>query len=123
MTEQYTTNRLGKLVQHWPLVYNREEPQTCVGSDYGEAEMWSDLTKITLGDGGVLVINLYSRDERHRVIRECLEKHGDVDLSRVTGFSLIPVTRKIRVQAREAYKGGYEDPKTGKLVMCDIPAR
>jgi hypothetical protein len=63
MSEQTT----GKLIQHWPLLYNRDEPQACVGSDYTEDDLWSDLARNTLGDGDVLVIGLYPDDERHHI--------------------------------------------------------
>jgi hypothetical protein len=75
--------KLGKLIQHWPHLSDRSEPQVCVGSDYSEDDLWFDLSRITLGDGGVLVVGLYSNDKRHHVIREQLTKSGDVDLSRV----------------------------------------
>ena len=123
MSTQTINNTTGKLIQHWPYHYDRDEPQQCVGRDYSESDLWSELAKITLGDGGVFVIGLYSRDERHHVISECLEHSGDVDLSRVIQFCLKPITRNIQVRTREAYKGGYENVKTGELVMRDIPAQ
>src|SRR5229473_6036763 len=120
--QEQTINKPGKLIQHWPRLYNRDEPQVCVGSDYSEDDLWFDLTRITLGDGGVLVIGLYSQDERHQVIRKRLEESGDVDLSRVKHFHLTPITRKIRVQAREAYRGGLENIGTGEITWHDVPA-
>ena len=115
---------MGKLIQHWSFFYDRDEPQRCVGNDYSRDEMWSDIRHATLSrDGGVLVIGLYSKDERREEVREFLERSGDVDLSRVGYFVLPPLTRTIHVRAREAYKSEYTEPKTGKLVVQDIPAR
>src|SRR5437660_12900390 len=74
MQGQTTANKTGKLIQHWPHLSDRSEPQVCVGNDYTEDDLWFDLTRITLGDGGILVVGLYPRDP-HRVIRE----NGDVD--------------------------------------------
>jgi hypothetical protein len=116
------TTKLGKLIQHWPHLYDKSEPQVCVGNDYNEEDLWTDLTRVTLGDGGVLVTGLYSKDTR-RLIGERLVKSGDVDLSRVKYFSLLPIARNITVQAREAYRAGYEDSDTGELVMQNVPAQ
>ena len=136
-----TSNKTGKLIQHWPYIADKAEPQVCVGNNYSEADLWSDLARHTLrGEGGVLVVGLYSndphrvirengdvdtyqRETRHYVIREQLLKHGDVDLSRVVYPHLDPITRKITVQAREAYRGGLENLETGQIDWSDVPAR
>lgn len=118
-----TTSKIGKLIQHWPYLSDRHEPQMCMGSDYTSDDLWCDLTRVTLGDGGVLIVGLYSEDKRHHVIREQLLKHGDVDLTRVVHPHMDLITRKITVQAREAYRGALEDVATGETTWCDVPAR
>lgn len=119
----YAAAKTGKLIQHWPYLPDRSEPQVCVGNDYSEDDLWFDLTKATLGDGGVLVVGLYSNDKRHHVIQERLKRSGDVDLSRVVYPHLNPIIRKVTVQAREAYRGGLENLETGEVAWCDVPAR
>jgi hypothetical protein len=118
-----TINRTGKLIQHWPHLSDRSEPQVCVGSDYSEDDLWCDLARVTLGDGGVLVVGLYSQDKRHHVIREQLVKAGDVDLSHVVHPHTTPITRAITVQARESYRAGLEDLDTGEITWHEVPAR
>lgn len=122
MTE-HANNKTGKLIQHWPHLSDRSVPQVCVGSDYSEGDLWSDLTRATLGDGGVLVVGLYSNDKRHHVIRERLTKSGDVDLSRVVHPHIDPIIRKITVRARESFRGGLKDVATGEISWSDVPAR
>jgi AAA domain len=120
----YATTKAGKLFQHWPHLSDRSEPQVCVGKDYSEADLWSDLARHTLrAEGGVLVVGLYSNDKRHHVIREQLAKAGDVDFSRVVHPHIEPILRKITVQAREAYRGGLENVETGEVAWHDVPAR
>src|SRR5262249_13155282 len=116
-------NKTGKMIQHWPHLADRVEPQVCVGSDYTESDLWSDLSRVTLGDGGILVVGLYSNDKRHHVIREQLARHGAVDFSHVVHPHLTPIVRKITVRAREAFRGGLENPETGEVTWHDVPAR
>ncbi len=135
-----TINKTGKLIQHWPHLSDGVEPQLCVGNDYSEDDLWFDLARLTLGDGGVLVVGLYPRDPhtitgengeveiyqrepRSIIIREWLLKQGDVDLSRVVYPHIEPIKRKIHVHAREAYRGGLENVGTGEVAWCDVPAR
>jgi hypothetical protein len=121
--QEHTTKTLGKLFQHWPYLHDKDEPQVCVSSDYSEGDLWLDLSRVTLGEGGLLVVGLYSKDNRHQLIRERLKQSGDVDLSRVVCIEVTPIPRKITVQAREAYRGGLQDAETGEFVMKDVPAR
>src|SRR5262249_3300199 len=88
-----------------------------------ESDLWSDLSRVTLGDGGILVVGLYSNDKRHHVIREQLARHGAVDFSHVVHPHLTPIVRKITVRAREAFRGGLENPETGEVTWHDVPAR
>lgn len=109
--------KLGKLFQHWPRLHDRSEPQVCVGNDYSEDDLWCDLTRTTLGDGAVLVVGLYSNDQRHQFIRERLTKAGEVDFGRVKYFKVLPEERKINVPAREAYEIHIDE------IRHDVPAR
>jgi hypothetical protein len=120
---EFTINKTGKLIQHWPRLWDRSEPQVCVGSDCTEEDLWFDLTRVTLGDGSVLVVGLYSKDTRHQLIRERLQNSGDVDLGHVVFPHTTPITRSIRVQAREGYRGGLENAETGEIAWYDVPAR
>ena len=95
----------------------------CVGNDYSEDDLSFDLSRITLGDGGILLVGLYPNDQRHHVIKERLTKSGDVDLSHVVHPRVEPIVRKITVQAREAYRGGLENVGTGEIAWCDVPAQ
>ena len=121
--QQYAATKTGKLIQHWPHLPDRSEPQVCVGNDYTEDDLWFDLARLTLGDGGVLIVGLYSGDTRHHVIKDRLKQSGDVDLSRVVYPHIDPIVRKITVQAREAYRGGLENVETGEIAWCDVPAQ
>ena len=49
----YAATKTGKLIQHWPYLPDRSEPQVCVGNDYMEDELWFDLTRVTLGGGDI----------------------------------------------------------------------
>src|ERR1700732_3662750 len=98
-----TINKTGKLIQHWPHLSDRVEPQVCVGNDYSEDDLWFDLARLTLGDEGMLVVGLYSKDQRHQMIRERLMKAGNVDFGKVGYLHTLPITRNITEQAREAY--------------------
>jgi AAA domain len=118
-----TINKTGKLIQHRPHLSDRSEPQVCVGNDYSEDDLWFDLARLTLGDGGVLVVGLYSSDTRHQVIQERLKQSGDVDLTRVVYPHIDPIVRKITVQAREAYRGGLENIETGEVAWHDVAAQ
>lgn len=115
--------RTGKLVQHWPYLCDKEAPQQCVGSDYRASDLWSDLCQVTLGDGGLFVIGLYSDDTRDHSILDGLKHNGDVDLDRVLFFKFTPTPRNIEVQAREAITYGLKNLGTNETTWVDVPAR
>lgn len=119
----YSNNKPGKLIQHWPYLCDKDEPQVCVGNDYSEDDLWSDLARITLGDGAVLVVGLYSKDERRVLIGSHLKQQDAVDLSRVLHLSLLPVTRHITVQAQEAYQFRLRNLGTDAVTVMEVPAR
>lgn len=111
----------GKLIQHWPYRNDGDTPQTCVGSDYDEKDLWGEIAQATLGDGGVLVIGLYSNDERHSLITEKLQDAGDVDLNRVLHFNLKPITRTIQTQAQPALRFALRNAQTDEIIWREIP--
>ena len=117
-----TITKPGKLIQHWPYLADKHDPQRCVGvivgADKTEEDLWSELARQTLkAEGGVLVVGLYSNDKRHHVIREQLCRVGDVDFSRVVHPHLEAIKRKITVRAREAYEIHIDE------MRHDVPAR
>ena len=115
--------KLGKLIQHWPYLCDKDEPQVCVGNNYNEDDVWSDLAQVTLGDGGVLVVGLYSDDDRRETIDSHLKQQDSVDFSRVLHLSLLPVERYITVQAQEARQYRWKNLGTGAVTTMEVPAR
>jgi hypothetical protein len=72
--------------------------------------VWEELRYITRTEdpaGSVLFINLWSNDQRKREIADRL-RQGSVDLSRVRGFTLPEVTKKIQLPAQPHYSSALE---------------
>jgi hypothetical protein len=113
----------GKLVQHWPRTALHNKDAQCVGSDYSESDLWSDLCQVTLGDGGLFVIGLYDDDNRVDTIREALLQNGSTDLGRLLFFKLVATVRDITVLARrEVIKYGLRNVGTDKITWTEAPA-